>query len=123
MRRAVERVLAGGTGGLLVVGDPDDVLPLCDGGFRLDEPFTPEAVAELAKMDGAVIVDSERSRIVLANAHLVPDRGVPTTETGSRHRTAQRVSAQTTALVIAMSRRRGSATVYVRGQGLPLTEK
>ena len=81
-------------GALIVVGDGPDVLSVCSGGFLLDAEFTPQRLSELAKMDGAIILASDRSRVARANVHLVPDPNIPTSETGTRHRTAERVGRQ-----------------------------
>ena len=78
----------------IVVGDGPDVLSVCSGGFLLDAEFTPQRLSELAKMDGAIILASDTSRVARANVHLVPDPNVPTSETGTRHRTAERVARQ-----------------------------
>ena len=80
-------------GTLIVVGDGPEVLNICSGGFLLDAAFSPQRLSELAKMDGAIILASDASRIARANVHLVPDPNVPTSETGTRHRTAERVGA------------------------------
>lgn len=114
LREALDALVAARLGALVTVGDEIGVAALADGGFRLDAPFTPQALYELCKMDGAVTLDATCSRIVMANAHLVPDRRLPTAETGIRHRTAQQLSLATGATVIAVSRRRGSVTVFVR---------
>lgn len=52
----LENVLRARTGALIVVGDSAEVLSLVKGGFKLDCDFTPFAVYELAKMDGAIIL-------------------------------------------------------------------
>ena len=46
-------------------------------------------------MDGAIIMNSDASRILIANAQLVPDVNLISSETGIRHRTAERVAKQT----------------------------
>ena len=78
-------------GALIVVDDTPSVLAICSGGFLLDAEFSPQRLSELAKMDGAIILSADATRIARANVHLVPDPGVPTQETGTRHRTAERV--------------------------------
>ena len=97
-------------GALIVVGDGPEVLSVCSGGFLLDAEFTPQRLSELAKMDGAIILASDASRVARANVHLVPDPNMPTSETGTRHRTAERVGRQLDVPVITvsedMSRRR-----------------
>ncbi len=92
LREGLDRVLQSGKGGLIVIGDGPDVLNICSGGFLLDAAFSPQRLSELAKMDGSIILAADASRIARANVHLVPNPNVPTTETGTRHRTAERVA-------------------------------
>src|SRR5689334_20999715 len=92
LREGVDRIVKAKMGGLLVLSDNPDVLNICSGGFLLDAPFSPQKLSELAKMDGAIILGSDTSRIARANVHLVPDPTTPTNETGTRHRTAERVA-------------------------------
>lgn len=120
LREGLDMILAAGTGALIVIGDEPAVTSLCNGGFTIDTPFTPQRVFELAKMDGAIILDGNAERILRANVHLVPDPTLPTSETGMRHRTAERVSRQTNALVISVSQRREVVSLYLRGRRLTL---
>jgi diadenylate cyclase len=113
LREGIDRVLQAGMGGLVVVGDGPEVLNICSGGFLLDAAFSPQRLSELAKMDGAIILASDASRIARANVHLVPDPTVPTTETGTRHRTAERVARSLKVPVITVSQRMSTITVYV----------
>lgn len=115
LREGLDFVLAAGTGALIVIGDHEAVEALCNGGFTIDTPLSPQRLVELAKMDGAIILDAECAHILKANVHLVPDSELPTTETGMRHRTAERVSRQTLALVISISQRREVVSLYVEG--------
>jgi len=92
LREGLDRILQANRGALIVVGDGAEVLAICSGGFLLDAEFTPQRLSELAKMDGAVILAPDASRIARANVHLVPNPNVPTSETGTRHRTAERVA-------------------------------
>lgn len=108
----LENVLRARTGALIVIGDSEEVLKLCDGGFRIDNELNPANLYELAKMDGAIIISRDARRILLANTHLAPDPLIPSLETGTRHRTAQRVAIQTGELVIAISQRRNVITIY-----------
>jgi diadenylate cyclase len=102
-------------GGLIVVGDGPDVLALCSGGFLLDAEFTPQRLSELAKMDGAIIITADGSRVARANVHLVPDPDIPTGETGTRHRTAERVAKQIDVPVITVSEKMSVVAVYRSG--------
>ena len=122
LREGLDMILAAHTGALIVIGDESGVKNLCDGGFVIDTPFTPQRVFELAKMDGAIILDQYAARIMRANAHLVPDPSLPTNETGMRHRTAERVSRQTKALVISVSQRRQIVSLYLRGRRMTLED-
>jgi diadenylate cyclase len=122
LRDSIDSIQAARSGALLVIGDSENVLPLCDGGFELDAPFESARLFELSKMDGAIVLDDGVGRILRANVHLVPDAGLPTSETGIRHRTAERLSRQTDALVIAVSKRRVTVTIYRAGGKLVLEE-
>jgi diadenylate cyclase len=116
LREALDRVLMQGAGALVVMGGGPRVEEVCTGGFRLqDSPFTPARVAELAKMDGAIILDDACRLILAANVQLHPDASLATDETGSRHRTAERVARQVGKPVIAVSEERAVATLYVGG--------
>lgn len=112
MYDALEHILRARTGALIVVGDSTEVLDLVNGGFRIDAEMHPSYLYELAKMDGAIILSSDMRRILYANTQLTPDPLIPTYETGTRHRTAERITKQTGALVIAISQRRGVISLY-----------
>ena len=112
LREGIDNVLRANTGGLIVVGFDERVQELVDGGFKINCQFTPSSLYELAKMDGAIILNETGSEILFANAQLAPNSEVPSTETGMRHRTAERVAKQTRSLVIAISQRRNVITLY-----------
>src|SRR6516162_8240871 len=113
LREGLDRILQAGMGALIVVGDGPEVLGICSGGLLLDAEFTPQRLSELAKMDGAIILASDASRIARANVHLVPNPNVPTTETGTRHRTAERVARSIGVPVISVSEDMAVLTVYM----------
>lgn len=112
LRDGIDNVLRANTGGLIVVGYNEKVKAIVEGGFKIACPFTPSALYELAKMDGAIVLNESIDKILLANAQLVPDTVFSSNETGMRHRTAERVAKETKALVIAISQRRNIITVY-----------
>lgn len=112
LREGLENILRAKTGGLIVIGDGDEILSIVDGGFDINSEFTPSYVYELAKMDGAIVISSDLKRILKANTQLVPDSAIPTHETGTRHRTAHRVAKQTGNIAISISQRRNIITVY-----------
>lgn len=122
LREGLDMIISARMGALVVVGDTSAIEPLCNGGFAVDTPFTPQRLFELAKMDGAIVLDAECDRILRANVHLVPDAALSTAETGMRHRTAERVSRQTGALAIAISGRRNTVNLYLMGRRLQLEE-
>jgi len=113
LREGLDRILQANMGALIVVGDGPEVLAICSGGFLLDAEFTPQRLSELAKMDGAIILASDSSRIARANVHLVPNPHVPTSETGTRHRTAERVARSIPVPVISVSEDMSMIAVYV----------
>ena len=120
LRVALDMILAGHLGALICVGDTENVLAAGDDGFKLDVSFTANRLFELCKMDGAVVVDRDLTKILRANYHLNPDPSLPTSETGTRHRTAARMSLLTKATVISVSSRRSVVNVYVDGKGYEL---
>jgi diadenylate cyclase len=115
LREGIDRILQSNMGALIVVGDGPDVLNICSGGFLLDAEFTPQRLSELAKMDGAIILASDGTRVARANVHLVPDPDIPTTETGTRHRTAERVARQIAVPVITVSEEMTMVSVHYQG--------
>ena len=118
----LERILRGRTGGLIVLGHDDAVESICDGGFRLDVEFSATRLRELSKMDGAVVLATDASRILRANVQLVPDPTIPTEESGTRHRTAERSAIQTGHPVISVSASMSIISVYVEGRRHVLTD-
>lgn len=115
LRDGIERILRGRTGALIVLGYDDAVEGICDGGFHLDVEFAPTRLRELAKMDGAVVLSTDGSRIVRANVQLVPDPAIPTQESGTRHRSAERAAIQTGYPVISVSASMSIVHAYVGG--------
>ncbi len=111
-RAGLENVLRAQTGALIVVGDGEEVMDMVDGGFRIEADVSPSRLYELAKMDGAIILNHDLDKVIVANAHIIPDSSIPSQETGTRHRTAERVAKQTGELVIAISQRRDIITLY-----------
>lgn len=121
MRQGLERTIQGGKGALIVLGSGREVEEASSGGFKLEGAlFTPARLAELAKMDGGIIIDDNLDRIMYANVHFVPDGTIPTDETGSRHRTADRMAIQTKRPVVAVSEGRKVVTLYYDGQKIQL---
>lgn len=112
-REAISAIIQAGTGALLCIGDPKVLSDLSEGGVQLDAPVTPQLIYELSKMDGALIFNQDGSRVLYANRFLKPDANIPSEETGTRHRTAQRLASQAKCIVIAVSQRRSSVTLYV----------
>jgi len=112
MREGIDRIIKAGKGAIIVIGD-SGIEPLVSGGFRLNTKFTAQRLSEVAKMDGAIVVDDAIDRVVYANVHLVPDPSIPTLETGTRHRTAERVARQTGKPVISVSESMRIVTLYI----------
>src|ERR687895_561395 len=116
LREGIDNIVHAKTGGLIVIGEPDDLSFLFSGGIKLDIDYTPALLYQVAKMDGAIVLASNGTKILWANVQLMPDPTILSLETGTRHRTAERVSKQTDALVIAISQRREVVSLYVDGQ-------
>ena len=119
---AIENIIKGHLGALIVLGDTSELQFMFSGGMKVDLPFTPQYLYELAKMDGAIMLDAGASRIVHANVQLMPDPTIASAETGTRHRTAERVARQTAALVISISQQRDTVSLFVGEQRYQLEE-
>jgi len=112
LREGLENILRAKTGGLIVLGNGKEILDIVDGGFGINADYSPAYIYELAKMDGAIVISSDLKKILYANTQLMPSPTIPTYETGTRHRTAQRIAKQTGYVVVAISQRRTIITVY-----------
>ena len=115
LREGLENILRAKMGALVLLDDSPESLRIVDCGFSLNVDYSPANFYELAKMDGALILSSDGKRILYANAQLVPDSAISTSETGTRHRTAERSAKHTGALVVAISHRRNIITMYLGG--------
>jgi diadenylate cyclase len=113
LREGIDNILHARTGGLLVIGEPEELAFLYSGGIKVDIDYTPALLYQLAKMDGAITLNANATKIPMANVQLMPDPTILSVETGTRHRTAERVAKQTDALVIAISQRREVISLYV----------
>lgn len=121
LRIGIERIIQAGKGALIVLGSGPEIEDISSGGFRLQRAaFTSARLAELAKMDGGIVLDTHASNILTANVHFVPDSSISTDETGSRHRTAERIAKQTGLPVVAVSEGRKIATLYSDGEKIEL---
>lgn len=112
IREGLENILKAKTGALIVIGDSKEVLDIVDGGFSINVDYTPAKLYELAKMDGAIVLSGDLKKILLANTQLIPSSEIITSETGTRHRTAERTAKQTGELVISVSQRRNIITLF-----------
>ena len=115
LREGIDNIVHARTGGLIIVGEVDELSFLFSGGIKLEIDYTPALLYQIAKMDGAIVLNANFTRIAMANVQLMPDPTILSLETGTRHRTAERVSKQTDALVIAISQRREVVSLYVDG--------
>jgi diadenylate cyclase len=113
IREAIDNIVKGRHGALLVFSDEEKIRPMISGGISIDVAFAPMLLYELAKMDGAILLNETGSRILHANVQLMPDARIWSQETGTRHRTAERVAKQIDALAISISAARDVVTVYV----------
>ncbi|HUH06517.1 MAG TPA: DNA integrity scanning diadenylate cyclase DisA [Egibacteraceae bacterium] len=113
LREGIDRIIRSGKGAIIVLGLSDDVEGLLSGGFKMATKFTAQRLSEVAKMDGAIVLDDDVDKILFANVHLVPDPSIPTSETGTRHRTAERVARQTGMPVISVSESMRIVSLYV----------
>jgi diadenylate cyclase len=122
LRSGIDDIIRAQLGALIVTGDPSDLAFLYSGGMRLDLPLTSQLLYELAKMDGAIIVNTDLTKIVYANVQLMPDPTIASAETGTRHRTAERVAKQTGALVVSISQQRETVTLFIGDLRYQLSE-
>ena len=113
IRNGLDNILKAKTGALLLITDKQEVIDeVVDGGFSINEEYTSSKLYELAKMDGAIVLSGDMKKIIYANAQLIPSYQIPTVETGTRHKTAERTAKQTGELVISISQRRNIITVF-----------
>jgi diadenylate cyclase len=115
LREGIDNIIHARTGALILIAEADEVSFLFSGGIKLDVDYTPALLYQVAKMDGAIVLDPGGQKICWANVQLMPDPTILSLETGTRHRTAERVSKQTKALVIAISQRRDVVSLYLEG--------
>lgn len=116
LAQGLERIQRGRTGALIVLGHDKEVESICSGGFRINTDYTPTRLRELAKMDGAIILDASARQILQAGVQLMPDAAIETQESGTRHRTAERVAVQTGFPVISVSQSMQTITLYAAGE-------
>jgi diadenylate cyclase len=122
LRAGIDNIVHARTGALIVMSDPDELAFLFSGGIKLDIDYSPAILYQLAKMDGAIAINANATKVASANVQLMPDPTILSSESGTRHRTAERVSKQTDALVIAISQRREVVSLYVEGAKYILEE-
>ena len=115
LREGIDNIVHARSGGLILIADVEDVSFLFSGGIKLDIDYSPALLYQVAKMDGAIVLSADASKIAWANVQLMPDPTILSMETGTRHRTAERVSKQTKSIVIAISQRRDVVSLYVDG--------
>lgn len=120
LRAGLDRILHGGTGALIVLGNNQKVLGVSSGGFQINVDLTEQALRELAKLDGAIIVSTDLSRIIAAGVHLVPPGDIPTAETGTRHRSADRTAQAAGVPVITVSASMGTISLFLDGRRHPV---
>lgn len=112
-RTALDGILKSKRGAIIVV-ENENILPLIDGGFRVNCKFTPQRLVELSKMDGAIIISKDMKKINYANVLLTPDNKIKSSETGARHKAAERTAKQASSLVIAISERKGEISLFYK---------
>src|SRR3954452_25034248 len=73
-REGIENILHARTGGLIVIGDPDELSFLFSGGIKLDIEYSPQMLYQLAKMDGAIVVSANATKIAWPTRSSCPTR-------------------------------------------------
>lgn len=122
VREGIDAIVQAKTGALVVIGESDELSFLYSGGIKLDIDYTPALLYQIAKMDGAIVLNANATKLCWANVQLMPDPTILSLETGTRHRTAERVSKQTDALLIAISASRDVVSLYLDGAKYILEE-
>ena len=116
IREAISYIIQSRTGALLCFGTTKRMTALAEGGVDIDTTMYPQLLYELCKMDGAILLNSDGSKIHSANKFLKPKSNIYSLETGTRHRTAERMAKQANCVVVAVSARRSSVTLFVGGR-------
>lgn len=116
VREAVSYIIQSRTGALLCFGSTKRLSALAEGGVDINTPMTPQLLYELCKMDGSILLNNDGSVILSANKFLKPKSNISSLETGTRHRTAERMAKQAKCVVVAVSARRSSVTLFVGGR-------
>jgi len=122
LRAAIDGIVDAKKGGLIVI-ENEKLYPLIDGGFKISAKFTSQRVIELSKLDGAIILSPDSKRIMYTNVMLVPDSKIPTKETGTRHKAAERTAKQIGTLTIAISERKNQIHLYYKNLKYLLRDK
>src|SRR6478736_3537405 len=89
LREGIDNIVHAQTGGLILMGETEDVSFLFSGGIKLDVDYTPALLYQVAKMDGAIVLNANATKITMANVQLMPDPTILSVETGTRHRRAR----------------------------------
>lgn len=113
LRTGIEGVQKAKTGGLIVTYN-EFVENIFEGGFKINARFTPQRLIELGKMDGAIILSKDLKKILYSNVLLTPNNSIPSNETGTRHKAAERTAKQANTMVIAISQRRDEITLFYK---------
>ena len=119
LRTALDGTLKTQKGALIVV-EKENLISLIDGGFRINTKFTSQKLIELTKMDGAIVLSKDIKKINYANVLLTPDHKIPTSETGTRHKAAERTAKQVGTLVIAISERKHEINLFYKNMKYPI---
>lgn len=123
LRLGVDLIANKNAGALIVIGTSSKLDKISSGGITLNNcSYSPEMLSELAKMDGAIIVSEDVGKILKANVHLNPDDKIQTSETGTRHRTAQRTSSSINLPVVAVSEESSTIKVFDNSEVVELEE-
>lgn len=115
LRKALNGILKSGKGALIVVSN-EFLPPLMDGGFKVNCKFSYQKLIELSKMDGAMILSKDLKKIDYANVLLTPDSKIRTSETGTRHKAAERTAKQISGLAIAVSEKRREIVLFYKNK-------
>ena len=123
LRVGVDLIADKNSGALIVIGTSNKLEKISSGGISLiDCSYSPEMLSELSKMDGAIIVSDDVTKILKANVHLNPSDTLLTSQTGTRHRTAERTAEETNLTVLTVSEESSLVKVFTNAGTTELEE-
>ena len=113
LRSGIDDIIRAELGALIVIGEPNRLAFLFSGGCASTCRSRPSTSTSWRRWTARSSSTRRLTKLVYANVQLMPDPSIPSDETGTRHRTAERVAKQTDALVVSISQQRETVTLFV----------